>query len=158
MSLSGSVSIAGVFEHPTRFAPDKTELQIMAESARGALEDCGLALADVDGLASAGIAMGAMGVVALAEYLNLKPRWIDGTNIGGSSFLAHVAHGADAVVTLRKARAWTLGLAIHICASLIVPPIVSGATPTLEARFTRSFSRSVSGGSLRSLRFAPTAA
>ena len=97
MSLSGRVSIAGVFEHPTRFAPDKTELQIMAESARGALDDCGLSLADVDGLASAGISMGAMGIVALAEYLNLKPRWLDGTNIGGSSFLAHVAHAAAAI-------------------------------------------------------------
>jgi acetyl-CoA acetyltransferase len=97
VSLAGRVSIAGAFEHPTRFAPDKTELQIMAEAARGALDDCGLALADVDGLASAGIAMGAMGVVALAEYLNLKPRWIDGTNIGGSSFLAHVAHAAAAI-------------------------------------------------------------
>jgi acetyl-CoA acetyltransferase len=97
VSLSGRISIAGVFEHPTRFAPDKTELQIMAESARGALDDCGLSLADVDGLASAGISMGAMGIVALAEYLNLKPRWLDGTNIGGSSFLAHVAHAAAAI-------------------------------------------------------------
>jgi acetyl-CoA acetyltransferase len=97
VSLSGRISIAGVFEHPTRFAPDKTELQIMAESARGALDDCGLSLADVDGLASAGISMGAMGIVALAEYLNVKPRWLDGTNIGGSSFLAHVSHAAAAI-------------------------------------------------------------
>jgi acetyl-CoA acetyltransferase len=97
VSFSGQVSIAGVFEHPTRFAPDKTELQIMAESARGALADCGLGLGDVDGLASAGMTMGAMGIVALAEYLNLKPRWLDGTNVGGSSFLAHVAHAGAAI-------------------------------------------------------------
>jgi acetyl-CoA acetyltransferase len=97
VSLSGKVAIAGAFEHPTRWAPEKTELQIMAESARGALADCGLSLRDVDGLASAGISMGAMGVVQLAEYLNLKPRWLDGTNIGGSSFLAHVSHAAAAV-------------------------------------------------------------
>jgi len=97
VSLSGKVAIAGAFEHPTRWAPEKTELQIMAESARGALADCGLSLRDVDGLASAGISMGAMGIVQLAEYLNLKPRWLDGTNIGGSSFLAHVSHAAAAV-------------------------------------------------------------
>jgi acetyl-CoA acetyltransferase len=97
VSLSGKIAIAGAFEHPTRWAPEKTELQIMAESARGALADCGLSLRDVDGLASAGISMGVMGVVQLAEYLNLKPRWLDGTNIGGSSFLAHVSHAAAAV-------------------------------------------------------------
>ena len=97
MSLSGRVALAGAFEHPTRWAPEKSELQIMAESARGALADCGLGLADVDGLASAGMSMGAMGVVQLAEYLNLKPRWVDGTNIGGSSFVAHVGHAAAAI-------------------------------------------------------------
>jgi acetyl-CoA acetyltransferase len=97
VSVSGRAAIAGAFEHPTRWAPDKSELQIMAESARGALADCGLALADVDGLATAGISMGVMGTVQLAEYLNLKPRWVDGTNIGGSSFVAHVSHAAAAI-------------------------------------------------------------
>jgi acetyl-CoA acetyltransferase len=97
VSLSGATAIAGAFEHPTRWAPDKTSWQIMAESARGALEDCGLGLDDVDGLFSAGIDMGPMGTVMLAEYLNLKPRYLDGTNIGGSSFVAHVNHAAAAI-------------------------------------------------------------
>jgi acetyl-CoA acetyltransferase len=97
VSLSGKIAIAGVYEHPTRFAPDKSEMQIMAESARGALEDCGLSLSDVDGLFSAGISMGPMGVVQLAEYLNIKPRHLDGTNIGGSSFVSHVSHAAAAI-------------------------------------------------------------
>lgn len=97
MSLSGKIAIAGVYEHPTRWAPEKSETQIMAESARGALADCGLSLQDVDGLFSAGISMGPMGIVALAEYLDIKPRHIDGTNIGGSSFVAHVSHAAAAI-------------------------------------------------------------
>jgi len=95
--LSGKIALAGVYEHPTRWAPDKTESQIMAECARGALDDCGLSLDDVDGLFSAGMAMGPMGVVSLAEYLDLKPNYIDGTNIGGSSFVAHVNHAAAAI-------------------------------------------------------------
>jgi acetyl-CoA acetyltransferase len=95
--LSGRVAIAGVYEHPTRWAPDKTEFQIMAECARGALDDAGLSLADVDGLLGASMTMGPMGVVELAEYLNLKPSYLDGTNIGGSSFVAHVNHAAAAV-------------------------------------------------------------
>jgi acetyl-CoA acetyltransferase len=97
MSLSGKVAIAGAFEHPTRWAPDKSESQIMAECARGALADCGLALSEVDGLFAAGISMGPMGVVNLAEYLDIKPRYLDGTNIGGSSFVAHVSHAAAAI-------------------------------------------------------------
>ena len=97
MSLSGSIAIAGVHEHETRFAPDKTELQIIAESARGALADCGLQLSDVDGLFSASMTMAMMGPVTLAEYLNIKPRYLDGTNIGGSSFVAHVNHAAAAI-------------------------------------------------------------
>ena len=97
MSLSGRIAIAGVYEHPTRFAPDKSESLIMAECARGALADAGLTLADVDGLFAAGISMGPMGVVNLAEYLNIKPRFLDGTNIGGSSFVAHVSHAAAAI-------------------------------------------------------------
>ncbi|MCZ6462706.1 MAG: acetyl-CoA acetyltransferase [Proteobacteria bacterium] len=97
MTLSGQIAIAGVYEHPTRWAPEKTEFQIMAECARGALRDCGLSLDEVDGLFAASMSMGAMGVCNLAEYLNLKPRHLDGTNIGGSSFVAHVSHAAAAI-------------------------------------------------------------
>ncbi len=92
-----NVSIVGVHEHPSRFSPDKTEFQIMAESAREALGEAGLELADVDGLFGASMTMGMMGIVDLAEYLNLKPSYLDGTNIGGSSFVAHVTHAAAAI-------------------------------------------------------------
>lgn len=97
MSLSRAIALAGAWEHPTRWAPEKTEFQIMAESARGALDECGLTLGDVDGLFAASMSMSAMGVVSLAEYLNVKPRYLDGTNIGGSSFVAHVSHAAAAI-------------------------------------------------------------
>ncbi len=43
-----SAVIVGVYEHPTRWAPNKTMFQIHAESARGALEDAGLRISDVD--------------------------------------------------------------------------------------------------------------
>jgi acetyl-CoA C-acetyltransferase len=97
MTFSGAVSVAGVYEHPTRWSPDKTEFQIMAESAKGALDDAGLTIADVDALFAASMTMGAMGIVELAEYLDLKPTYLDGTNIGGSSFVAHVSHAAAAI-------------------------------------------------------------
>jgi len=97
VTISGEIAIAGVHEHPTRWAPEKTESQIMAECAREALAECGLSIRDVDGLFAAGMGMGPMGIVSLAEYLNLKPRYLDGTNIGGSSFVAHVNHAAAAI-------------------------------------------------------------
>ena len=61
------------------------------------LDDAGLQLSDVDGLFAAGMGMGMMGVVQLSEYLDMKPNYIDGTNIGGSSFVAHVNHAAAAI-------------------------------------------------------------
>ena len=50
MNLSRKTAVVGVYEHPTRFAPDKTVYQIMAESMRGALDDAGLTVKDVDGI------------------------------------------------------------------------------------------------------------
>lgn len=97
MSLSGKIAIAGVHEYESRWCPDKTAFQITAECAREALADAGLELSDVDGLFGATMTMGAMGMVQLAEYLNIKPRYLDGSNIGGSSFLSHVAHAAAAI-------------------------------------------------------------
>src|SRR5271170_25223 len=97
MSLKRKAALAGVYEHPTRFAPDKSMFQLQAEAARGALADAGLTIKDVDGLLSTGIGMSAMGVIGLADYLNLTPNYIDSTSIGGSSFVAHTAHAAAAI-------------------------------------------------------------
>ncbi len=97
MSFSGQIAIAGVHEYESRWAPDKTSFQIMGECTREALADAGLRLEDVDGLFGATMTMGAMGMVQLSEYLNIKPRYLDGTNIGGSSFVSHVAHAGAAI-------------------------------------------------------------
>jgi len=95
MGFERAAVIAGVYEHPTRLAPDKTAYQIHAESARGALADAGLGIADVDGFATSGV--GPLGVMTVAEHLNLNPRYFDSTSIGGSSFVAHVGHAAAAI-------------------------------------------------------------
>ena len=97
MSLSRKTAVAGVFEHPTRFAPDKSLFQIMAESVRGALEDAGLTIKDVNGVCTTGIGMSGMGIIGFCDYLNLTPNFVDSTSIGGSSFVAHTAHAAAAI-------------------------------------------------------------
>ena len=91
----GKVAVAGVYEHPTRFAPDKTAYQIHAESARGALEDAGLRIDDVDGLFTSGV--GPIGIMSLAQHLNLHPAYLDSQAIGGSSFVSHCLHAAAAI-------------------------------------------------------------
>ncbi len=89
------IAIVGAYEHPTRWAPDKTAYQIAAESARGALSEAGLTFADVDGYACSGV--GPIGVLSMCHHLNLQPDWLDSTAIGGSSFVAQVLNAAAAI-------------------------------------------------------------
>ncbi|MGH7102313.1 MAG: thiolase domain-containing protein [Acetobacteraceae bacterium] len=96
MTIKGRAYIAGAFEHPTRKAPDKSVAQLHAECAKGALADAGLTKDDVDGYFCAGDAPG-MGPLSMADYLNLRLRHVDSTDTGGSSYLVHVAHAAEAI-------------------------------------------------------------
>ncbi|MCG8492373.1 MAG: thiolase domain-containing protein [Sneathiellales bacterium] len=96
MTINGKAYIAGAFEHPTRNAVDKSLAQLHAECAKGALEDAGLTKDDVDGYFCAGDAPG-LGPLSLADYMGLKLRHMDSTETGGSSYLLHVAHAAEAI-------------------------------------------------------------
>lgn len=92
--------IVGAFEHPTRKAPDKTVAQLHAECAAGALADAGLAKGDIDAYFCAGDAPG-MGPLSMVDYLNLKVRHTEATDLGGCSYLALVAHARDAIAAGR---------------------------------------------------------
>ena len=96
MSIKGRAYIAGAYEHPTRKAPDSSLAQLHAEVALGALADAGLTIRDVDGYFCAGDAPG-MGPVSMVDYLNLKVRHVDATDTGGTSYLIHVSHAAQAI-------------------------------------------------------------
>ncbi len=100
MSIKGKAYVAGAFEHPTRYAPEKSVALLHAECARGALADAGLDFADVDGYFCAGEAPGASPTF-MADYMNLKLKHYDGTETGGCSYLAHVGHAAQAIATGR---------------------------------------------------------
>ena len=96
MTIKGKAYIAGAYEHPTRHAPDKTVAQLHAEVALGALKDAGLSRDDVDGYFCAGDAPGP-GPATMAEYMNLKLRHVDSTELGGTSYVALAAHAAEAI-------------------------------------------------------------
>jgi acetyl-CoA C-acetyltransferase len=96
MTIKNKAYVAGIYEHPTRKADDKSLAQLHAESARGALADAGLTKDDVDGYFCAGDAPG-LGPLSMADYMGLRLRHVDTTETGGSSYVIHVAHAAEAI-------------------------------------------------------------
>jgi acetyl-CoA C-acetyltransferase len=96
MTIKGKAYIVGAYEHPLRKAPDKSIAQLHAEVAKGAIEDAGLKKDDIDGYFCAGDAPG-QNAFSMANYMNLKLRHIDTTDCGGSSYLVHVGHAAEAI-------------------------------------------------------------
>jgi len=72
--------------------PEMSELQLQADAALNAMADAGLTAKDIDGIATAGEPPD-----ALAHYLGITPAWLDGTLIGGSSFMLHVRHAMAAI-------------------------------------------------------------
>ena len=89
--MSSRAAIVGVAESDLGRTPGKTVLQLQAQAARAALNDAGLNFEDVDALFCAGNWAWSTNLM-LAEYLGIQPRYTDATNIGGSSFEAHIGH------------------------------------------------------------------
>lgn len=83
-----SLSDCGRVDGPTPYA-------LHAQAARRALADSGLDRSVIDGFGSAGL--GTLAPVEVAEYLGLKPRWVDSTAVGGATWEVMAAHAADAI-------------------------------------------------------------
>ncbi|HUP96026.1 MAG TPA: thiolase domain-containing protein [Burkholderiales bacterium] len=97
MTIKGKAYIVGAYEHPLRKAPNHSVAQLHAEVAKGALEDAGLTKNDIDAYFCAGDAPGS-NVWSMANYMNLtKLKHVDSTDMGGTSYLVHVAHAAEAI-------------------------------------------------------------
>lgn len=87
--------IAGAFEHPERDIPGRSLESVHLEIAAGALADAGLTPADVDGLFTS-VTPG--GPLALAELLGLANlRHVDGTDLGGATYVAALGAAARAI-------------------------------------------------------------
>lgn len=96
MASQANAYIVGAYEHPTRKADDKSLAQLHADVAKGALEDAGLTKDDIDGYFCDTEAPG-LGALSMVDYLGLKVRYMDNTDTGGSAYLLHVAHAANAI-------------------------------------------------------------
>jgi acetyl-CoA acetyltransferase len=89
----GNVAIIGASEtREVGVLPDRSMIQLHAEAALAALADAGLTAADVDGVATAGPLP-----LEVSHHLGITPRWLDGTMVGGCSFMLHVRHAAAAI-------------------------------------------------------------
>ena len=97
MSIRDKAYIVGIYEHPTRLATDKTVPQLHAEVAAGALADAGLTKDDIDGYFCAAGDTPGLGPLSMIDYLGLKLRHMDSTDIGGTSYLHQVNHAATAI-------------------------------------------------------------
>ncbi|MFK7913989.1 MAG: thiolase domain-containing protein [Pseudomonadales bacterium] len=92
MASDRVAAIVGIHEYPSRDVEGTVNpLQIKAASAARALADAGLNWSDVDALYDAGEGGGMTGLT-LAEYFGIKPRVINTTGVGGSSYEFHAAH------------------------------------------------------------------
>ncbi|HWQ29150.1 MAG TPA: acetyl-CoA acetyltransferase [Dehalococcoidia bacterium] len=95
-SLRMAAAIVGASEtEQIGVIPDKSALQLHAEAAILALKDAGIDKSEVDGLLSTA------SPAQLAEYLQITPTYVDGTSVGGCSYMIHVAHAAMALATGR---------------------------------------------------------
>jgi acetyl-CoA acetyltransferase len=91
------VAVVGVAESDLgQVAPGTTPTDLMAQATRRALADCGLALSDVDAVLCAHT-QSRMSALQLCEYLRIRPKYFDSTQIGGSSFVSHLAHAQAAI-------------------------------------------------------------
>jgi acetyl-CoA acetyltransferase len=88
-----SVAIVGASE-TTELGkvPGMSQVQLHADAALNAIADAGLKLSDIDGVATGG-----HNAVEIAHYLGILPKWLDGTSVGGCSFMLLVRHAAAAI-------------------------------------------------------------
>ncbi len=88
-----SVAVVGAAETTDLgVIPNLSQIQLHADAALNAMKDAGLKPADIDGIATAGETP-----TTVAHYLGITPKWVDGTAVGGCSFMIHVRHAAAAI-------------------------------------------------------------
>src|SRR3990170_140253 len=93
MSVRYKVAVVGAAE-TTELGriPNMSSLMLAADAAMNAIKDCGIDKNQIDAVLST------HNPVLLAHYLGIKtPRYVDGTSVGGTSFVLHLRHAAAAL-------------------------------------------------------------
>ncbi len=90
-----SVAIVGAALSDVGRVDDKSAFHLHWQAAQRALADAGLTRDDVDGFMSTGT--GVLPPIEVAEYLGLRPTWVDSTGVGGSTWEVLVEHAVAAI-------------------------------------------------------------
>ena len=88
-ALRGKAAITGVATYGCGEAPGSDDMLLLARAAHAAVADAGLSMQDIDGLATCSV-NATMWPMPVIEHLGINPNYINGTMVGGSSFIAHL--------------------------------------------------------------------
>lgn len=87
--LRGRAAIVGAATYGCGESPGMDDMTLLVRAAHAAVADAGLTMQDIDGLATCSVNSG-MWPMPVIEHLGINPTYVDGTLIGGSSFIAHL--------------------------------------------------------------------
>ena len=96
MSFRGKVAAVGTGLAGIGEAPGLTQIDLTVIAAKQALDEAGLGFGDVDGLFAANL-QNIFAPLNVGEYLGIRPKLSEGTQIGGSSPVAHLIWAALAL-------------------------------------------------------------
>jgi len=94
--LRGKTAIVGVGHAGLGEAPGYTDMELLTRAAHAAVKDAGLRMQDIDGIATSSVSA-SMWLMSVVETLGLRPTYIDGTCVGGSSFMSYIQAAAHAL-------------------------------------------------------------
>ena len=99
--LRGKVAIVGAADTEVGVLPGRTPMELCVDAALAALEDAGLEKSAVDGLVTCNAMAQPMlyHAEAMAEYLQIFPRYCISVGAGGGTTFSILHHAASAIVT-----------------------------------------------------------
>ncbi len=94
--MRGKVAVTGIGLTAFGDLPGRSAHENLAEAAYHAIEDAGIDKGAIDAVFTASFPE-TFSCLAVCEYLGIKPRVMDDTNIGGSAYVAHLQHAVMAI-------------------------------------------------------------
>ncbi len=134
---ANSIAVVGAAETTEMgVIPDVSATGLHLDAALNAIADAGLKPSDIDGIACAG-----EHPWTVSTLLGITPKWVDGTNVGGCSFMLHLRHAAAAI----QAGYCTTVLITHgeSGRSQVAPPQYAPAPASLFGQFELPYGVSV---------------